>query len=142
MEEEMRKFRAEFGDRVRTKRVEANMTQEELAKALGYSDENGKGMVSKIENGKTEPPLNKLNTFARVLNTSIVYLMGWDKLRKVDEKETTMRAWMTDQEGLLITMFRQLNSSGQQTVLSMISVMLLNKDFTSLSNQDTASKAG
>lgn len=142
MDEEMIKFRREFGARVREKRVEANMTQAELAQALGYSEENGKSIISKIENGKVEPPISRLFVFAKVLHTSFVYLMGWDKLIRMDEKDAAMRTWMTEEEGIMLVMFRQLNSSGKQAALSMLKGMTLNKEFMSRNEKDTSSKAG
>ena len=50
---EMEQFKIEFGQRIKAKREEAKLTQTELANKVGYS-ENGKGIISKIENGKVE----------------------------------------------------------------------------------------
>lgn len=139
MNEQMDKFKADLGARIREKRVAAGMTQAELALAVGYDDDNGKSMISKIENGKVEPPISKLFTFAAALETDVVYLMGWDKPKRVDEKEAPIRARMTEEEGILLSIFRQLNAAGKQAAISMMTGIMLNKDFVSHSEQVTDS---
>lgn len=64
-----------------TKRKELGMTQEELAKKMGYKS---KSTINKIENGTNDIPQSKIVKFAEVLNTTIAYLMGWEEM--VEEK--------------------------------------------------------
>lgn len=49
------------------------MSQDDLAKAMGYSD---RSMITKIESGKVDISQKKILAFARVLNTTPAYLMG------------------------------------------------------------------
>ncbi len=63
-----------FGDRVRTRRLELNMTQEELGKAIGVS----KVAISGYENGNRTPKLDIIAKLASVLNLEIGYLLGQD----------------------------------------------------------------
>ena len=61
--------------RIRAKREELHMTQEELAKLLGYKN---KTTITKIENGTNDIVQSKVVEFAKALNTTIPYLMGWE----------------------------------------------------------------
>ena len=49
------------------------MSQDDLAKAMGYSD---RSMITKIESGKVDISQKKILAFARILNTTPGYLMG------------------------------------------------------------------
>lgn len=71
------------GDRVKARRLAMDMSQEDLAKALGYKS---KASIFKIENGTGDIPKNKLPKFASVLNCSISYLTGWKELQAFDEE--------------------------------------------------------
>lgn len=66
---------ADIGKRIREKREHIGMTQEELADKLGYKN---KSSIAKIENGTNDIVQSKVLEFAKVLNTSVAYLMGWD----------------------------------------------------------------
>ena len=50
------------------------MSQEELAKKLGYKS---RSTIAKIETGKVDLPESKIKSFADALNTTPAYLMGW-----------------------------------------------------------------
>ena len=63
-------------ERIRQLRQEAGMSQDDLAKAMGYSD---RSMITKIESGKVDISQKKILAFARVLNTTPGYLMGIDE---------------------------------------------------------------
>lgn len=66
---------AEIGKRIRSRREELGMTQEELASKLGYKN---KSTIAKIENGTNDIVQSKVKAFAHALSTSVSYLMGWD----------------------------------------------------------------
>lgn len=69
------------GDRIRNRRNDLGMSQQELANKIGYKT---RGAINKIENGSRELTQNKLMIIAKALNTNPSYLMGWNT-----EKETT-----------------------------------------------------
>lgn len=64
----------DFGSRVKERREYLEMSQEELASLLGYSD---KSSISKIENNQRDITRGKIVEFAKVLKTTPSYLMGW-----------------------------------------------------------------
>lgn len=65
-----------LGNRIKEKRLKLGMTQEELAIKLGY---NSRSSINKVEMGKNDIPISKVVEYAKVLNTTPSYLMGWEE---------------------------------------------------------------
>ena len=59
---------------IRDRRIKLGMSQEELAKKLGYKS---RSTIAKIETGKVDLPESKIKSFADALNTTPAYLMAW-----------------------------------------------------------------
>lgn len=59
---------------IKKRRTELGMTQDELAKKLGYMS--GKSMIAKIEAGKVDLPQSKIVEFANALHTTPGDLLG------------------------------------------------------------------
>ena len=64
-----------LGERIRAQRKVLGLTQEELAERLGYTS---KSTINKIEMGINDIPQRKVVEFAKALNVSPAYLVGWD----------------------------------------------------------------
>ena len=71
----------DIGDRIKKRREELGMSQEELAKKVGYKS---RSSVNKIEIDGRVLPQNKIVIFAKALETTPTYLMGWEKLSDGD----------------------------------------------------------
>lgn len=63
-----------IGDRIRLRRERLSMSQDELAKKLGYK---GRSSISKLEKDASGLPQSKIASIARALNTTPEYIMGW-----------------------------------------------------------------
>lgn len=63
------------GERIAARRKELNMTQEELARKLGYKS---RSSINKIELSWSKVPLSKLERVAAALDCDAQFLMGWD----------------------------------------------------------------
>lgn len=63
------------GDRIRNRRLELGLTQEELAKKMGLA---GKSTISKIESSGNEVSLKQVRKYAEALNCTVGYLLGMD----------------------------------------------------------------
>ncbi len=61
-------------ENIRRRRIELNMSQDELAKKLGYSS---RTTIAKIEAGKNDIPISKVIAFAKALDVSPEELTGW-----------------------------------------------------------------
>lgn len=66
---------SDIGQKIRLRREELNMSQEELAHLMNYKS---RSSINKIEMGKTDVPRTKIAEFAKVLKTTSAYLMGID----------------------------------------------------------------
>lgn len=64
-------------DRIRDLRIKNGMSQNDLALAMGYKD---RSMVSKIEKGEIDLPQSKIIICAKILGTTVRYLMDGEVL--------------------------------------------------------------
>jgi repressor LexA len=64
-----------IGDRIRLRREQLGLTQDELAQAMGYKS---RSSINKIEKGVNEPPQSIIVDIAKTLKTTPAYLMGWE----------------------------------------------------------------
>ena len=61
-----------IGEKIKTARISANMTQAELAEKLGVSYQN----IGQLESGKRKPKLETIQKIADALGVSVAYLSG------------------------------------------------------------------
>lgn len=82
----------DIGKRIKKRREELGMTQEELAFKLNYKS---KTTIAKIENGTNDIVQSKVVEFAKALQTSPAYLMGWidlaNELKPTEEELQRMK---------------------------------------------------
>lgn len=82
-------------ENIKKRRVALNMTQEQLAEKLGYSN---KGMISRIENGQIDISHSKIIEFAEALRTTPGELMG---ATSADEKKPAEADYVLELERVL-----------------------------------------
>ena len=82
-----------IGSIIRSRRIELDMTQEELAKKLGYKS---KSTINKIELGINDIPQSKIVQFANALDTTPSVLMGWVEATPIETKKSNTIADITD----------------------------------------------
>lgn len=70
----------DFGNTLKTLRLQNKFTQAELAKKLGLT----KSVISAYENGLRLPSYDVLIHIARIFNVSTDYLLGLEHKREVD----------------------------------------------------------
>lgn len=73
-----------LGQRVKELRKQLNLSQDELAKLMGYDN---RASISKIENDSIDLPVSKVKSLAKSLNTTESYLMGWEDLPEPPQEE-------------------------------------------------------
>ena len=73
-----------IGERIKLRREELGLSQDELAKKLGYKT---RSSITKIEKQANGLPQNKIAAIAKALNTSPAYIMGWE----ADPEEETSK---------------------------------------------------
>lgn len=65
-----------IGDRIRYRREELEMSQDELARRLGYKS---RSSINKIEKDASGLPQTKIVAIASALKTTPAYIMGWEE---------------------------------------------------------------
>ena len=78
----MRGSDMELYKRIRNRREELGMSQDELAKKMGYKS---RSSINKIEMGENDIPQSKISAFAKALNVDEAWLMGYDTLNSFQE---------------------------------------------------------
>ena len=68
-----------FGERIAARRLEIGLTQDALAKKMGYKS---RSTITKIETGVNEVSVENVPDFAKALDTTEEYLMGIEEIKK------------------------------------------------------------
>ena len=98
--------------RIKTRRIELGISQEALAKKLGYSD---RSTIAKIESGINDITQTKIIAFAEALETTPVYLMGWAAEFSVQESPFTEYPY-TPKEQSNMKKYRAVDDHGRRTI--------------------------
>lgn len=69
-----------IGERIRDRRISLGMSQEYLAKAVGYKTRSAITMIEKNDN---DVPRKKVPIFAAVLGVSVDYLNGYENSKAI-----------------------------------------------------------
>ena len=94
-------------DRIRQLRISLGMSQEDLAKKVGYA---GRSAISKVENGSRDISRSMIAKYAAALNVSPTYLL-------FDDGENKDSGF---QEQELFTIFRTLGKKDRKKCLPML----------------------
>jgi transcriptional regulator with XRE-family HTH domain len=70
----------ELGKKIKQRREELGLSQDELARMLGYKH---KSSINKIELGAADVPRAKVPAFAKALGMTAIEFSGWTEERKV-----------------------------------------------------------
>ena len=109
------------GQKVRQLREQLGMTQEELAIKVGYA---GRSAINKIESEPgREIPQSKMLAFAKALNTSISYLMGWEDEAPEIVAEKVGNAMHLIKHSDLIDKYMALSERDKRTIDIMIDTL-------------------
>lgn len=73
----------ELYKRIKQRRIELGYSQQKVAELTGYKDRTS---IAKIESGKVDLAQSKIVEFAKALNTTPAYLMGWENENNSAEK--------------------------------------------------------
>lgn len=86
------------GERIRKRRKELNLTQDELAKRMGYTSRTA---ISNVEKDLEDLTTTRVKKFANALETTPYVLMGWDNAP--DDND------FSDEEKHIIECYRKLS---------------------------------
>lgn len=93
-----------IGKRIKERRIALGMTQEELAKKMGYSTRQA---ISKVEKGDDNITSDRVKKFADALDVSVSYLMGWDEeqINAIEEERKDVVDYIVKQDEKLNEIF-------------------------------------
>lgn len=92
-----------FNDNVKRLRLEKGITQDELAKRVGYSD---RSAIAKLEAGAFDIPYSKILLIAEALDTDPVDLFNFE-----DEEE---------KKSEVLTLYGKLNAAQKEAFLNLL----------------------
>ena len=105
-----------IGQRIKLRRESLNLSQEELAKRLGYKS---RSSINKIELDIYNLKQSKIKAIADALNTTPSYIMGWDEEQKTSASES--RGGRTEE---FIVLFERLDDGAQNFIISSMKGLL------------------
>lgn len=108
----------EIGERIKARREELGMSQDELARKVGYK---WRSSINKIELGGQRLPQKKIVEIARALRVTPSYLMGWeDNMYIDDEGNPALAAELTAIQEELVEKIFMLVPTYQTMLLDLI----------------------
>lgn len=111
---------SKIGDRIKQRRIELGLSQDELATMLGYKS---RSSINKIERDGQNLPQPKITQIARALNVKPSYIMGWEQesgvFYGIDSNffgKQEVHVLLTEEEFALIKKYRQLDADGKRNI--------------------------
>lgn len=95
-----------IGNRIKNRRIELNMTQDELARRIGYTS---KSTIARIESGSNQLKQNKILDFAKALDTTPGYLIGWNDKEPTD---ADLKVEPNHEQMIILYLLSLLNDDG------------------------------
>lgn len=131
----------QIGDRIKARRIELGLTQDELAKKLGYKS---RSTINKIElniNDITQP---KIIDFAAALDTTVSYLMGLDsdtsekslsaiigeeaiQMILDNDEKTRIVKWIATQDPEVLSLVRWISLQDRDTLIRLDQILSLSR---------------
>lgn len=110
-----------IGDRIRERRKELGLTQGDLAKRMGYKT---KSAICKAETVEFNPTTDRVSEFAKALETTSAYLMGWEETNHSEDDARTLARLTKYAEYLhILDKFMELSERDKQTVSALIDTL-------------------
>lgn len=118
----------DFGAKIKARRIELNMTQDELAKAAGYTS---RSSINKIELGIVDVSQSKVAKLAKALKISPTILVGWGDIynngiigNNNQNNNISNGKVLTPIQNAIVTVCSALTEKQQSDVLSYATALL------------------
>lgn len=92
-----------LSEKIRSRRKELKMSQEELASLVGYTD---RSIISRIEKGLIDLTESKIMAIAKALNVTPEILVGWENKKE----ENNIFSQLTDEELAKLEKFNNMST--------------------------------
>lgn len=133
-----------YGDLLKQARLEAGLTQADLAKRMGVTPQ----YISQYETGKRRPKYETIKKIAYALEISLADLIDWtdtlsdfdpweaeDLVRSLSESELS-RIGQKSRDRIILDRMHNLNKDGQKKVIEYASDLSENPKYASSSDAD------
>lgn len=114
-------------ENIKRYRMEAKLSQAELAKRTGYTD---RSSIAKIEKGLVDLSQSKIKQFAEVLGVTPGHLMGWDEkpVEELQDMGALAAQLLLDQDAMeMAREYMQLSEADRYAVRLVIASMAQKK---------------
>lgn len=112
-----------IGERIKSRREELGLTQEELAKKMGYKTRNAIYQYEQVDNMK----LSLAEKFAKALDVPVSYLIGWEEEEKqhLNKDNAILLAQLTKAyiNGEYLKKLSELPDKDKETIYGLIDVL-------------------
>lgn len=105
-----------IGERIKSRREELGMTQDELAKRMGYKS---RSSINKIEVAR-EVTLKTISRLSVALDCSEAYLMGWEEDSTVEKAISDAKIIKNPDMIKTIEMLEDLSESDRERIVQII----------------------
>lgn len=112
-----------IGERIKFKREELDISQDELARRLGYKS---RSSINKIELGLQNLNQSKIKAIADALQTTPAFIMGWTE----DKKEPTLENedGLTENQQYLIDAIRNMSPENAKKLRVIVEQVIDERD--------------
>lgn len=110
-------------DRIRQRRLELGLTQLEVAKRIGLTT---KAAVCKIEKQGNDVTLKNVERFAKALNCSPAYLMGWEEENE-NKTQIDKLDIQADREARFLELYSRLSEYEKNLIDNMLTTLTSKK---------------
>lgn len=130
-DQDRKDFLIALGINIKRLREEKGLSQDDLARMCGYTSDNSRSTINKIEAGKNDIPASKLKKIADALNTTPAALMKSSSQVQQEMKVCELFEQCYGKEAFrTVSAFLKLDATDRQNITGMISVMLNNEKYS------------
>lgn len=115
-----------IGQRIRKKREELNMSQEELALKIGYKS---RSSINKIELDQYNLQQSKIKAIADALQTTPAYIMGWEEDAEEQKECDLIDDCYENEVFKIVQLILKLDAIDRGKIVERIETMLEDKKY-------------
>ena len=106
-----------IGSRIRARREELDMSQEELGRMLGYKS---RSSINKIELDARNLTQSKIKAIADALKTTPAYIMGWTEEKKKEEAKKATAPELSTEEQEAVRLIAALDPAARDHAMTLL----------------------
>lgn len=106
-----------IGQRIKEKRELLGLSQQDLANKLGYKS---RSSINKIELGVNDIPQSRIVAFAKALDTTPAYLMGWEGKKTPSPDDESVYVIKDEKAKIMLKWFESLPDHQQDLAIALL----------------------